>query len=107
MTEITPEFDIDTATSQDKPGMRSLTTTSQLQRQIDLCGSGEITPQTFYLNVAFDLGLVTDEDWNYLQQNDCIPSPQMLEKLLTVIYRWKVVDCGGLYTPFSNSTTPQ
>ena len=93
--------DIDDALAVDKPGARSLNTTSQLQQQVDLCSSEQITVQAFYMDVAFELGKVTNEDWSYLQQNNCVPSEEMLKRLFAVIYGWGVVDISKLYTPNS------
>ena len=94
---MTEQIDIDTAIALDKPGVRSLTTTSQLQLQIDLCVSEAMTLQQFYLYVAMELGSVTANDWDYLQQNECVPSSEMVRSLLTRIDSWKVVDTSKLY----------
>jgi hypothetical protein len=96
MPEIIPEFDIDAAIAQDIPGTPQITTTSQLQKQIDLCSSGQITIEAFYMSVVFDLGLMTSEAWDYLQQNNGTPSPEMIQKLLGTIAGWKVVDISKL-----------
>ena len=88
---------IDAAIALDKPGLRSLTTTSQLQAQIDLCADELITPQQFYIYVAFELGTPTLDDWEYLSANNCVPSREMLRLLLTKIDGWQVVDTSKLH----------
>ncbi|MBN3948451.1 MAG: hypothetical protein HWQ38_19135 [Nostoc sp. NMS7] len=89
--------DIDTSLAIDKPGVRSLTTTSQLQTQIDLCAADVITLQQFYLYVGTELGALTENDWDYLQQNNCIPSEEMVRSLLAKIDSWQVVDTSKLH----------
>jgi hypothetical protein len=90
------QLDVDTAIALDKPGMRSLTTTSQLQVQINLCATEVITIQQFYLYVAMELGAVTMTDWDYLAANNCVPSMEMVRSLLTKIDSWEVVDTSKL-----------
>lgn len=97
------DIDIDTALlaavgiALDKPGLRNLTTTSQLQAQIDLCADEAISLQQFYIYVAFELGTPTPGDWDYLQQNNCVPSDSMVLLLLAKIDSWQVVDTSRLH----------
>jgi hypothetical protein len=88
--------DFDTAMSIDKPGVRSLTTTSQLQAQIDLCAAEIISLQQFYIYVATELGSVSLADWDYLAANNCEPSIEMVRSLLKKIAAWNVVELSKL-----------
>lgn len=95
-------MDIEEMLQSDTPTKRAIATTSQLQQIISWVAVGQMPIAQFAFLVGMELGLFSDRDWDYLQNNGSVPSKEMVLAIVQKIDDWQVVDCSPLYKVLEN-----